>query len=415
MDPKRKKCPTTPHESPQTDASSGEESRTDPVPPRAEAQRKVDEEVEEDAEGGSDESSEESEPRSGWEDGTRAAVPVDAAEEGTAVRRRPAGNRRLEEQPGKRARKDGDAEEEEEEDEPSGASKSRGEAAKHETLKPSRPKKLSLDPDPEDETSTVKAVAAGEEVAPAAENKPAAGSRQLEKRPAKRARKGSDANEEAGAAAQHTGEVSGRFQRKWSEKDEIKLLRGMIKFRKKKRLEPSTNVGIFQDFLDKRSVRFDFSPNESQLLNKIRKMKVKFVNGCKTGRVWKKPHDQMVAELSRVLWGGREVHLSLKKITTPESAGKIAAAAPSKPPEVFEDGDWAGESSLLELTSMGLGKEVLRIGMGMIDRSEMEELKERWQQLRMSELQVANDRAVLVNHQARLFMDRYRRAKQRQV
>ncbi|XP_030471224.1 probable transcription factor At1g61730 [Syzygium oleosum] len=403
MAPKRKKCPTPPHESPQTDASSGEESRTDPVPPRAEAQRKVDEEVEKDAEGGSDESSEESEPRSGSEDGTRAAVPVDAAEEGTTVRRRPAGNRRLEEPPGKRERKDGDA----------AVLGHRGEATKHETLKPSKP---SLDPDTADETRIVKAVAAGEEVAPAVKKKLAAGSQQLEKRPGKRARKGSDANdEEAGAAAQHTREGSGRFQRKWSEKDEIKLLRGLIKFRKKKRLEPSTNVGIFQDFLDKKSVRFDFSPNESQLLNKIRKMKVKFVNGCKTGRIWKKPHDQKVAELSRVLWGGGEARLSLKKSMTPESASKIAAAAPSKPPEEFEDGDWAGESSLLELTSMGLGKEVLRIGMGMIDRSEMEELKERWQQLRMSELQVANDRAALVNHQARLFMDRYRRAKQQQV
>ncbi|KAI3421543.1 TPR_REGION domain-containing protein [Psidium guajava] len=310
MAPKRK--------SPTPDSSSGEESRTPSVPPRAEEQRKEDVEVENPEE--ENESSEE-------------------------------------------------------------PAKSHDEA---------RSKKPSPDPDsssgskPEDGTRPLEAVATDKEIT---------------------------------LVKKDTGERSGRFQRLWSEKDEIKLLRGMIKFRKKKRLEPSTNIRAFKDYLNKKSVRLDFDADESQFYNKIRHMKLKYMNGCKTGRVWKKPHDQKVSELSRVFWGdgkgGKEVHLSLKKGKTPESASKVAAVQ-SKSPEKFEDSDWAGESTLLQLTSMGLGKEVLRIGMGMIDSSEMEELKEKWRQLRLSELQVASDRAVLMNSQAKLFMDCYCRAKQQE-
>ncbi|KAL3754022.1 hypothetical protein ACJRO7_001291 [Eucalyptus globulus] len=120
--------------------------------------------------------------------------------------------------------------------------------------------------------------------------------------------------------------------------------KGMTKFRKKKQLEPLTNVNIFKHFIDKKSVRFDFSPSKSQIFNKIRKVKAKF-----------------------------------------------------KSSKEFEDSNWANESSLLQLISMGLGKEVVRIGMGMIDFLEMEELKERWQQLCLSKLQLTSDKAMLMN------------------
>ncbi|XP_030553519.1 probable transcription factor At4g00390 [Rhodamnia argentea] len=197
------------------------------------------------------------------------------------------------------------------------------------------------------------------------------------------------------------------FQRIWSDKDEIKLLQGMVEFLEEKKLRPMANVGAFKDFLHKKSVRFGFLANESQIYNKMRKMKVKFTNGCETGRIWRKPHDQKVAELSHVLWGGDG-----KTSKTPDGAGKVAADLPESPVE-FEDGDWASVSSQLQLSSTGLEQKVLRIGMGMIGSSEIEELKEKWRQLRMSELQVDNDRAMLVNHQATLIMDGYRRADRR--
>ncbi|XP_030553518.1 probable transcription factor At1g61730 [Rhodamnia argentea] len=195
-----------------------------------------------------------------------------------------------------------------------------------------------------------------------------------------------------------------RFQRLWSDKDEIKLLQAMIKFRKKMNLSPSTNSRAFNDFLNDKPVKFEFPAGKSQIRNKIRKMKAKFTNRCKTGRVWKKPHNQKVAQLSYVLWGG-----GVKKTKAPDSADENVVDL-LESPEKFEDDEWASISSQLQLASTGLEQKVLRIGVGMIGPSEMEKLKEKWRRLRLSELQIAHDRAKLVNEQAKLIMDGYRRA-----
>ncbi|XP_010041818.2 probable transcription factor At4g00390 [Eucalyptus grandis] len=148
--------------------------------------------------------------------------------------------------------------------------------------------------------------------------------------------------------------------------------------------------------------------SESEVRDKMRELKRKFEKATRTGRIGKTPHDRKIFELSRVLWGSGGSGVP----TSPKKKGRHAAA-PLKLPEEesSEERDLAGVSSLLELNGVGLDEDILRVGMRMVDRSRVEEIKERLRELRMAEVQMAGERAILLNDLAKLLMDGYRTAR----
>ncbi|XP_078442582.1 uncharacterized protein LOC144712238 [Wolffia australiana] len=116
----------------------------------------------------------------------------------------------------------------------------------------------------------------------------------------KRARK-SGAGAVEGAAG---SEKKPTFDRIWSEEDEIKLLRALLRCRTEEGLDPASSVDLVRE-----SLNMPF--NRSQVYDKMRRLRHKWeVASAKlksTQRAPSKPHDRLVFELSRQVWQAREL------------------------------------------------------------------------------------------------------------
>ncbi|PRQ52882.1 putative transcription factor GeBP family [Rosa chinensis] len=93
--------------------------------------------------------------------------------------------------------------------------------------------------------------------------------------------------------------------RLWGEDDEIAILKGMIDFKAKKGIDPSSNMGAFHEFL-KRSLKADVSKN--QLMDKARRLKKKYHTNAEKGEngegpVFSKAHELKSFDLSKKIWG----------------------------------------------------------------------------------------------------------------
>ncbi|CAN1125214.1 Probable transcription factor At1g66420 [Linum perenne] len=95
-------------------------------------------------------------------------------------------------------------------------------------------------------------------------------------------------------------EDKSRFQRIWSEDDEIILLEGLIDFFERG-LDPFKEIVKFHDFI-KKNLSDDFFPSPSQVKNKAVRMKKKF-NKNQNGKGLTKPHEQKCFNLSKAIWG----------------------------------------------------------------------------------------------------------------
>ncbi|EXC23161.1 hypothetical protein L484_018292 [Morus notabilis] len=95
------------------------------------------------------------------------------------------------------------------------------------------------------------------------------------------------------------------FARVWSEDDEIAVLKGMTDYKAKKGADPYADMGAFHDFI-KKSLNADVS--KSQLVDKIRRLKKKYLNNAAKGEndedpVFSKPHELLSFKLSKKIWG----------------------------------------------------------------------------------------------------------------
>ncbi|KAL1809065.1 hypothetical protein DCAR_0728593 [Daucus carota subsp. sativus] len=95
------------------------------------------------------------------------------------------------------------------------------------------------------------------------------------------------------------------FARLFSEKDEIVLLEGMIDYREKKGADPSLDIVAFHESIED---MLSCSATKNQIVDKIRRLRKKFVNNLKRGQnggdpVISRPHEYKSFELSKKIWG----------------------------------------------------------------------------------------------------------------
>ncbi|EXC23160.1 hypothetical protein L484_018291 [Morus notabilis] len=108
-----------------------------------------------------------------------------------------------------------------------------------------------------------------------------------------------------GGGDEEDSKKSSGFARVWSEDDEIAVLKGMTDYKAKKGADPYADMGAFHDFI-KKSLNADVS--KSQLVDKIRRLKKKYLNNAAKGEndedpVFSKPHELLSFKLSKKIWG----------------------------------------------------------------------------------------------------------------
>lgn len=206
------------------------------------------------------------------------------------------------------------------------------------------------------------------------------------------------------------------FQRLWSEDDEIVILKGMIDYKTAKNESPSGDMGAFHEFI-KKSLHVDVS--RAQLVDKIRRLKRKFVNNVgreKNGkdRMFSKSHEQKGYELSKLIWGSDSFSTGTerKKNGNANNKGNLAGASTS----VKSNGLDYKEVSMMDVEkSMDISRfvqygrnydgpvlteEIMKGGFESLEGSERVEMEEKWKDLKKQELELFVKRMDLLKQQA---------------
>ncbi|CAN4104833.1 unnamed protein product [Withania somnifera] len=88
----------------------------------------------------------------------------------------------------------------------------------------------------------------------------------------------------------------------WSDEDQVALLKGIAEYKAQKGTEPNADMSAFHEFI-KGKLQADVS--KSQLSDKLRRLKKKFLTNVKDGEdpVFSKGQDYLVFEYSKKIWG----------------------------------------------------------------------------------------------------------------
>lgn len=90
------------------------------------------------------------------------------------------------------------------------------------------------------------------------------------------------------------------FQRLWSPEDEIVILKGIIQHTATTGLDPSANINDFYLSI-KNSIHVHVT--KTQLSDKVRKLKKKYMTNATKAKLPSKSHDQQLYNLSQEIWG----------------------------------------------------------------------------------------------------------------
>ncbi|KAL6201035.1 hypothetical protein ACLB2K_024750 [Fragaria x ananassa] len=244
----------------------------------------------------------------------------------------------------------------------------------------------------------------------------------------KKAKKKGDDQEEDGVE-EESSKKSKLFQRLWSDEDEIIILKGMNDYATKKGVDPYADMGAFHEFI-KKSLKVDVS--KVQLQDKIRRMRKKFENNVRKKHEPTKPHEKKTYELSKKVWGGGEDLAG--KTEQPKANGKAKAksnqkgdsktlasmkadllASPDPSKEAEKSGALkrcASGSVSTEVIGfdkgfkeLGLSETIVQQGLELIGGSKCAELKDKWNELHVAELELFVKRTELMRNQAQMIYD----------
>ncbi|MFS7988624.1 putative transcription factor GeBP family [Helianthus anomalus] len=236
------------------------------------------------------------------------------------------------------------------------------------------------------------------------------------------------------------------FQRLWSEDDEIVVLEGMIGYKKENGEDPIADMGAFHEYI-KKSLHVDVS--RSQLVDKVRRLKKKYVNNAsreKDGkdRSFSKSHEQKGYELSKIIWGGNSnsngngnsninnsnVGLESKKKKNPiQKNGKLkgnAASAGTSANLLESNGadDKDKDKVMMDVeknvdvsrfvsyvgmnVSPVVSEEIVKAGLELVEGSKRAELEAKWMKLKEEELELYVKRMELLKEQALIVLEAVR-------
>lgn len=215
----------------------------------------------------------------------------------------------------------------------------------------------------------------------------------------------------------------GGITRLWSNDDEIALLNGMVDFRNVKGLDPNADMGAFYDFV-KGKLQVDFS--RDQLRTKISRMKKRFLNALKKGGngldpVFSKPHEDMVFELSKKIWGGavgnsegsKNGDNAKKGILKAEKIGVDEKEIVKKEKDVGEQDFWSKyrflnesfhnmEGNFPSLAMSETGMSLVKERLSLIGNAKAKELNDKWKQLIMAETELNYKMLALMTEQVKM-------------
>ncbi|GFZ06284.1 hypothetical protein Acr_18g0004540 [Actinidia rufa] len=211
------------------------------------------------------------------------------------------------------------------------------------------------------------------------------------------------------------------FQRLWSEDDEIEILKGVMEYRKKKGVDPGTDMDDFHDFIKK---SLHVAVTRTQLYYKIRRLKKKYENNAGKGkngvdRSFSNPHEQKAYEWSKKVWGEedngvggdsvkfngktkknqnqRTIVVALPMIDRGKDGAKIEVAKTAPVSQSIGVKRSIGESSLEE--------EIMKDGLELIGGSKKLELEEKWKKLGEEEVELYLKRVDLIREQTKLVLE----------
>ncbi|KAK1413446.1 hypothetical protein QVD17_35219 [Tagetes erecta] len=205
------------------------------------------------------------------------------------------------------------------------------------------------------------------------------------------------------------------FQRLWSEDDEIVILQGMIDYMNDSGENLIADMGAFHEFI-KKSLHVDVS--RAQLVDKIRRLKKKFVNNVsreKNGkdRSFSKSHEQKGYELSKLIWGNGSSYTSVtdgKKKQGQKNAALVQSnGSDEKEVEMMEGEKNMDISRFVRHGGRDEGpvlpEEIVKGGMELVEGSKRLELEERWKSLKKQELELYLKKMEFVKEQALVVLE----------
>ncbi|KAL3819592.1 hypothetical protein ACJIZ3_005497 [Penstemon smallii] len=257
------------------------------------------------------------------------------------------------------------------------------------------------------------------------DSEPATPSKSTVKRPAeenvdskdsKRSKKKPIPEKEPGSAALDSSKRV-PFQRVWSEDDEIVILKGMLEFAEKKKLNPIADLDAFLEFI-KKNLHVDV--NNKQLQDKIRRLKKKYMKNKGKGSNLSKPHEKEGYELSELIWGNDKGIEAVVKAN-----GSVAARkAPSKTTSNGVENDKGGDDLMsvdvanadaaekvlepLKTCSYGLNvdERILRIGAELFEGvNGIEDGAKEWKKLMLKEMEIHIEHIDVMRARAKLVVD----------
>ncbi|XP_024963662.1 GLABROUS1 enhancer-binding protein-like [Cynara cardunculus var. scolymus] len=229
--------------------------------------------------------------------------------------------------------------------------------------------------------------------------------------------------------AENNGEKK-LFQRLWSENDEIELIKGMISYVEEKGKDPVADVNDFHEFVKK---SLDVDVNNRQMTTKVRRLKKKFENNVakveNKGKVrsFSNPHEKVMYELSKSLWGSDGTNNAVmssrvKKVNvTPKTNknrkdskavgsgngnGGIEVIPFEVEPKVVHAAPSGNEVDHLGLMGMPVTDEmIMNKGLELVSGAKKVELQQKWKNLKVLELKHFVEKVKLLKEQAEVVLD----------
>ncbi|KAL3615009.1 hypothetical protein CASFOL_040670 [Castilleja foliolosa] len=175
-----------------------------------------------------------------------------------------------------------------------------------------------------------------------------------------------------------------KFDRVFSEEDEIVLLNGMILFANTNKVSPYADLDAFRNF-----VRADLNvdPTKDQLKTKLLKFRSKYRNNMikqMSGKARKlKRHERRAFNLSRLVWANEYIDEGRKSGGRPKRAGKEMANV-----EVAESSGGLSMVSLNRSNISLIGAQIFETGKGVEGESEWRGLRKAEMEIRRAEMEI---------------------------
>ncbi|OVA19481.1 Protein of unknown function DUF573 [Macleaya cordata] len=204
-----------------------------------------------------------------------------------------------------------------------------------------------------------------------------------------------------------------RFQRVFSEEDEIHLLKAFLEITQQSP-NPATAAPLLYERVGK---SLSGEINQTQLIEKLRKLRQKYTKQV-VDKLWiKNPHEREIFEISNKIWGENPSQRNSKG--SPKASRRASAKKKAEPKDVLADVEneefqtlpvvsvdlEKNYSFLMEEVAQFHGNALFKEGLKCLDGSELGRFNERWRLQQIAEAEISAQRAELIHEQTKLILE----------